>query len=254
MTPESNIALVTGGASGLGEAAARALAAQGARVAVLDLDGEKARAVAGALGGIGVAADVADAQALADALDTIEAALGTPRIVVHAAGVGGAQRVVARDGAPSPLDAFERIVRVNLIGSYNVARLAAARMAALPPTDDAERGVLVMTASIAAFDGQIGQQAYAASKGGIVSMTLPMARDLASHAIRVVTIAPGLFDTPLMQQLPQAVQESLGTSVPFPRRLGRPDEYAQLALHVVRNAYLNGETLRLDGCLRMAPR
>jgi NAD(P)-dependent dehydrogenase (short-subunit alcohol dehydrogenase family) len=254
MTPESNIALVTGGASGLGEAAARTLAAQRARVAVLDLDGAKARALADSLGGIGVAADVADAQALVAAFDAVEAALGTPRIVIHAAGVGGAQRVIARDGVPAPLEAFERIVRVNLIGSYNVARLASSRMAALSLTDDGERGVLVMTASIAAFDGQIGQQAYAASKGGIVSMTLPLARDLASHAIRVVTIAPGLFDTPLMQKLPQAVQDSVAASVPFPRRLGFPNEYAKLALHVVRNAYINGETLRLDGCLRMAPR
>ena len=247
-------ALVTGGASGLGEAVARALAAQGARVAVLDRDADKARRIAAAIGGVGLAADVTDSAALTAALDGVEQAHGTARIVLHVAGIGGAQRILGKDGSPAPLEAFERIVGVNLIGSYNVARLTAARMAALQPLDSGERGVLVMTASVAAFDGQIGQEAYAASKGGVVSMTLPLARDLATHSIRVATIAPGLFDTPLMQTLPEPVQQALGASVPFPQRLGQPGEFAELALHIVRNGYFNGETVRLDGCLRMAPR
>ena len=254
MEIEGQSALVTGGGSGLGEAAARALAAQGARVAVLDMDGDKARRVAEAIGGVGLGADVTDSAAFTAALDAAGQAHGTPRIVLHVAGIGGAQRLVGKDGSPAPLDAFERIVRVNLIGSYNVARLTAARIAALEPLAGGERGVLVMTASVAAFDGQIGQEAYAASKGGVVSMTLPLARDLASHGIRVATIAPGLFDTPLMQTLPEHVQQALGASVPFPQRLGQPEEFAELALHMVRNGYLNGETVRLDGALRMAPR
>lgn len=254
MQIEGQSALVTGGGSGLGEAAARALAAQGARVAVLDMDGDKARRVAAEIGGIGLAADVTDGAAMTAALDAAGQAHGVARIVLHVAGIGGAQRLVGKDGSPASLDAFERIVRVNLIGSYNVARLTAARIAALEPLEGGERGVLVMTASVAAFDGQIGQEAYAASKGGVVSMTLPLARDLATHGIRVATIAPGLFDTPLMQTLPEHVQQALGASVPFPQRLGLPDEFAQLALHMVRNGYLNGETVRLDGSLRMAPR
>ncbi len=173
---------------------------------------------------------------------------------MHMAGVGGARRVVSRDGSPAPLEDFERTVRVNLIGSYNVVRLCAARIAALEPVSDTERGVMLLTASVAAFDGQVGQAAYSASKGGVAAMTLPLARDLASHGIRVVTVAPGLFDTPMMSGLPQEVQDSLAASVPFPKRLGRPQEIAALAAHVVRNGYLNGETIRLDGALRMAPR
>ncbi|MDE2252895.1 MAG: SDR family NAD(P)-dependent oxidoreductase [Betaproteobacteria bacterium] len=254
MQIEGQSALVTGGASGLGEAAARALAAHGARVAIVDRDADKAHDVAAAIGGVGLGADVTDSAAFTAALDAAEQAHGTPRIVLHVAGIGGAQRLIAKDGSPAPLEVFERIVRVNLIGSYNVARLAAVRMAALAPLSSGERGVLVMTASVAAFDGQVGQEAYAASKGGVVSMTLPLARDLATHGIRVATIAPGLFDTPLMQTLPEPVQQALGASVPFPQRLGQPAEFAELALHMVRNAYLNGETVRLDGSLRMAPR
>ena len=254
MQIEGQSALVTGGASGLGEAVAHALAAQGARVAILDRDAGKAHGVAAAIGGIGLMADVTDSASLTAALDMAEQAHGTARIVLHVAGIGGAQRLIGKDGSPAPLESFERIVRVNLIGSYNVARLAAARMAALEPLSGGERGVLVMTASVAAIDGQIGQEAYAASKGGVVSMTLPLARDLATHGIRVATIAPGLFDTPLMQTLPVPVQQALGASVPFPQRLGRPGEFAELALSIVRNGYLNGETVRLDGSLRMAPR
>ena len=254
MDIQGHSALVTGGGSGLGEAVARELARHGAKVAVLDLNAERARQVASDIGGIALAADVADATAMQAAVEGAAQAHGAPRIVMHMAGVGGARRVVGRDGAAAPLEDFERTVRVNLIGSYNVVRLCAARMAALPVLAEGERGVMLMTASVAAFDGQIGQAAYAASKGGVAAMTLPLARDLASHAIRIVTVAPGLFDTPMMAALPQEVQDSLGASVPFPKRLGRPREIAELAVHVVRNTYLNGETIRLDGALRMASR
>ena len=254
MDIQGQSALVTGAGSGLGEAVARELADQGAKVAVLDLNAERARAVAADIGGIALTADVSDAAALQAAIEQAAQAHGTARIVMHMAGVAGAKRVVARDGSPAPLEDFERTVRVNLIGSYNVVRLCAARIAALEPLAGGERGVMLLTASVAAFDGQIGQAAYSASKGGVAAMTLPLARDLASHAIRVVTVAPGLFDTPMMSAMPQEVQDSLAASVPFPKRLGRPQEIAALAAHVVRNAYLNGETIRLDGALRMAPR
>jgi NAD(P)-dependent dehydrogenase (short-subunit alcohol dehydrogenase family) len=247
-------ALVTGGGSGLGEAVARELARQGAKVAVLDVNAAGAQRVAGELGGVGLAADITDTASLTAALDAAEAALGPARIVMNIAGIGTAKRVVGKDGAPAPLEDFERVIRVNLIGTYNVIRLTAARIAKLPPLDDGERGVMLMTASVAAFDGQVGQEAYSASKGGIVSMTLPLARDLAQHGIRVCTVAPGLFETPLMKQLPAMVQQSLAASIPFPSRLGRPDEFAALAAHIVTNVHLNGETIRLDGALRMAPR
>jgi NAD(P)-dependent dehydrogenase (short-subunit alcohol dehydrogenase family) len=247
-------ALVTGGGSGLGEAVARELARQGAKVAVLDVNAAGAQRVAGELGGVGLAADITDTASLTAALDAAEAALGPARIVMNIAGIGTAKRVVGKDGAPAPLEDFERVIRVNLIGTYNVIRLTAARIAKLPPLDDGERGVMLMTASVAAFDGQVGQEAYSASKGGIVSMTLPLARDLAQHGIRVCTVAPGLFETPLMKQLPAMVQQSLAASIPFPSRLGRPDEFAALAAHIVTNVHINGETIRLDGALRMAPR
>ena len=247
-------ALVTGGGSGLGEAVARELARQGAKVAVLDVNAGGAQRVAGELGGVGWAADITDTASLTAALDAAEAALGPARIVMNIAGIGTARRVVGKDGAPAPLEDFERVIRVNLIGTYNVIRLTAARIAKLPPLDDGERGVMLMTASVAAFDGQVGQEAYSASKGGIVSMTLPLARDLAQHGIRVCTVAPGLFETPLMKQLPEVVQQSLAASIPFPPRLGRPEEFAALAAHIVTNVHLNGETIRLDGALRMAPR
>ena len=247
-------ALVTGGGSGLGEAVARELARQGAKVAVLDVNAAGTQRVARELGGVGLAADIADTASLTAALDAAEAALGPARIVMNIAGIGTAKRVVGKDGAPAPLEDFERVIRVNLIGTYNVIRLTAARIAKLPPLDDGERGVMLMTASVAAFDGQVGQEAYSASKGGIVSMTLPLARDLAQHGIRVCTVAPGLFETPLMKQLPEVVQQSLAASIPFPPRLGRPEEFAALAAHIVTNVHLNGETIRLDGALRMAPR
>jgi len=254
MKIEGQAALVTGGGSGLGEAVARELARQGARVAIIDVNADNAQRVAGEIGGIGLAADITDSASLAAVLDGAEAAHGTARIVMNIAGIGSARRVVGKDGSPAPLEDFERVIRVNLIGTYNVVRLTAARIAKLQPLEDGERGVMLMTASVAAYDGQVGQEAYSASKGGIVSMTLPLARDLAQHGIRVCTVAPGLFETPLMRQLPEAVQQSLAASIPFPPRLGRPDEFAALAAHIVTNVHLNGETIRLDGALRMAPR
>jgi NAD(P)-dependent dehydrogenase (short-subunit alcohol dehydrogenase family) len=247
-------AIVTGGGSGLGEAVARELARQGAKVAVLDVNAANAQRVAAEIGGAGFAADITDTTSLTAALDAAEALHGTARIVMNIAGIGTAKRVVGKDGNPAPLEDFERVIRVNLIGTYNVVRLTAARIAKLAPLDDGERGVMLMTASVAAFDGQVGQEAYSASKGGIVALTLPLARDLAQHGVRVCTVAPGLFATPLMQQLPLEVQQSLAASIPFPRRLGRPEEFAELALHVVTNGHLNGEVIRLDGALRMAPR
>ncbi|MED5622417.1 SDR family NAD(P)-dependent oxidoreductase [Ideonella sp. BN130291] len=247
-------ALVTGGGSGLGEAVARALAAAGARVSVLDRNAEGAQRVADAIGGRAFTCDIADTASLQQALDGASAAHGTARIVMNIAGIGTAKRVIGKDGQPAPLEDFERVVRINLIGTYNVVRLAAAAMARLEPLAGGERGMVLMTASVAAYDGQVGQEAYSASKGGLVSMTLPLARDLAQHGIRVVTIAPGLFETPLMKTLPDAVQQSLAASIPFPPRLGQPEEFAALALHAVTNGHLNGETIRLDGALRMAPR
>ncbi len=254
MQIEGQAALVTGGGSGLGAAVARELARQGAKVAVLDVNDAGAKAVAEEIGGLGLRCDITDTASVTAALDAAEAAHGAPRIVMNIAGIGTAKRVLARDGSPNPLEDFERVIRVNLLGSYNVLRLAAARIAKLEPLADGERGVMLLTASVAAFDGQVGQQAYSASKGGIVGMTLPLARDLAQFGIRVVTIAPGLFATPLMKELPEEVQASLAASIPFPKRLGHPEEFASLACHVVTNTHLNGEVIRLDGALRMAPR
>lgn len=254
MNIQGQAALVTGGGSGLGEAVARELARLGAKVAVLDVNLEGAQRVAAETGGVALKADITDTASLSAALDAADAAHGTARIVMNIAGIGTAKRVVGKDGNPAPLEDFERVIKVNLIGTYNVIRLAAARIAKLAPLDGGERGVIVMTASVAAFDGQVGQEAYSASKGGIVGMTLPLARDLAQHGVRVNTIAPGLFHTPLMAQLPEAVQQSLAASIPFPPRLGKPSEFAELACHLVSNGHLNGETIRLDGALRMAPR
>jgi len=248
-------ALVSGGASGLGAATARALSARGARVAVADLDGDKAEAVAGELGGEVHAfrADVTDSDAVDAAVRGAVEALGELRLVVSCAGIGWAQRTVGRDGA-APVEPFDQVVRVNLIGTYNVLRLGAAAMADNDPDDEGERGAVVMTASIAAWDGQIGQTAYAASKGGVVSLTLPAARDLARAGVRVCTIAPGTFDTPLMAALPEEARAELAQQIPFPQRLGRPEEFAELACHIAENPMLNGETIRLDGALRMPPR
>lgn len=247
-------AIVTGGGSGLGEAVARELARQGAKVAVLDVNAEGAQRVAAEIGGIACRCDITQTEQVTAALDAAQAAHGVPRIVMNIAGIGTAKRVIGKDGSPAPLEDFERVVRINLIGTYNVIRLAAARIATLPALDDNERGVMLCTASVAAFDGQVGQEAYSASKGGIVGMTLPLARDLAQWGVRVVTVAPGLFLTPLMHQLPPEVQQSLAASIPFPKRLGKPEEFASLAAHVVTNTHLNGEVIRLDGALRMAPR
>jgi NAD(P)-dependent dehydrogenase (short-subunit alcohol dehydrogenase family) len=254
-------ALVTGGASGLGEATARELARLGAKVAVLDRNGPLAQAVADAINaehGAGSAVacecDITSGDSLQAAIDRAAEAHGAARILMNIAGIGSAKRIVQRDGSPAPLEDFVRVVNVNLIGSYNAARLFTAACAKLAPMEDGERGVMVLTASVAAFDGQVGQQAYSASKGGVVGMTLPMARDLAQHGIRVCTVAPGLFATPLMKELPEAVQQSLAASIPFPSRLGKPEEFAELAAHIVTNGHLNGEVIRLDGALRMAPR
>lgn len=248
-------ALVTGGASGLGEATVRALTERGVCCTVFDRDEKRASALASELGeGNGyVAGDVCEDEDVSAALEAASSR-GTLRVAVNCAGIGWAQRTVGRDGAPHELAPFERVVNVNLIGSFNVLRLAAARIATAEPLEDGERGVVVNTASIAAFEGQIGQISYAASKGGIVGMTLPAARDLAAVGVRVNTIAPGLMDTPLLGSLPEEARDALGESVLFPRRLGRPEEFARLVVFVCENPYLNGETIRLDGGLRMPPR
>ena len=254
MKIEGQAALVTGGGSGLGEATARELARLGAKVAVLDVNLEGAQRVAKDIGGIAAKCDVTDTESVQAAIDAAAAAHGPARILMNIAGIGTAKRVVQKDGSAAPLEDFARVVNVNLIGTYNASRLFAAACAKLDALEDGERGVMLFTASVAAFDGQVGQQAYSASKGGLVGMTLPMARDLAQHGIRVCTIAPGLFSTPLMRQLPEAVQASLAASIPFPSRLGKPEEFASLAAHIVTNTHLNGEVIRLDGALRMAPR
>ncbi|MDE2417291.1 MAG: SDR family NAD(P)-dependent oxidoreductase [Burkholderiales bacterium] len=254
MNIQGHAALVTGGGSGLGEATARELARQGARVAILDVNLAAAQKVAAEIGGIAVQCDVTSPESVQNAIDQATTAHGPARILMQIAGIGSAKRVVGKDGNAAPLEDFARVVNVNLIGTYNVARLFAAACAKLEPMEDGERGAMVFTASVAAFDGQVGQQAYSASKAGVVGMTLPMARDLAQHGIRVCTIAPGLFATPLMRTLPEPVQQSLAASIPFPQRLGKPEEFAQLASHIVTNGHLNGEVIRLDGALRMAPR
>lgn len=245
--------LVTGGASGLGAATARALAAAGGHVAILDLNAQAGAALAAELGGISLACDVADAEQAAAAIAQARAAHGPARVLVNCAGIGTAKRVLGKEG-PQPLADFERVIRVNLIGSFNMLRLAAADMATLEPLADGERGVVISTASVAAFEGQIGQVAYGASKGGIVAMTLPAARELAQFGIRVLAIAPGLFLTPLMATLPEEVQASLAAQIPFPKRLGRPEEFAELVAACVANPGLNGEVIRLDGALRLPPR
>jgi NAD(P)-dependent dehydrogenase (short-subunit alcohol dehydrogenase family) len=251
------VAVVTGGASGLGLATSKALLDRGAWVVILDLPTSNGEAVAAELGDRArfAPADVTDEDAVAAALDIADS-LGPLRIVVNCAGTGDAIRVLGKGGV-YPLKKFARIININLVGTFNVLRLAAERIAkteAIGGSDTRERGVIINTASVAAFDGQIGQAAYSASKGGVVGMTLPIARDLADKAIRVVTIAPGLFDTPLLAGLPEPARQSLGQQVPHPSRLGKPSEYGALAVHIVENAMLNGEVIRLDGAIRMAPR
>ena len=245
-------AIVTGGGSGLGRATAEALAAKGAKVTVFDLNPAAAEEAAKAIGGLAVAGDVADEASAGAALVKAAAAHGAARRARQLRRHRHRQTRVGREG-PQPLTDFEKVIRVNLIGTFNMIRLAAAEMAKLEPIEG-ERGVVVSTASIAAYDGQIGQAAYSASKGGVVAMTLPIARELAQFGIRVNAIAPGIFKTPMMAGLPQAAQDSLGASVPFPARLGQPAEYAALAIHIVENGYINGETIRIDGALRMAPK
>jgi NAD(P)-dependent dehydrogenase (short-subunit alcohol dehydrogenase family) len=246
-------ALVTGGGSGLGAATARLLAEAGAKVAVLDVNDKAAAEVAIDIDGIAIHCDVTDDAATEKALAQAAADHGPARIVVNCAGVGPAKRIVGRDG-PMPLADFARVIEINLIGTFNVMRLTAAAMQALDPLQDGERGVIVCTASVAAYEGQIGQSAYAASKAGVVGLVLPAAREFAQFGIRVNGIAPGIFTTPMLHALPEAAQQSLAAAVPFPKLLGQPPQFAALARHMIENRYLNGEVVRLDGALRLAPR
>lgn len=245
-------AIVTGGGSGMGAETARHLAKLGAKVTVLDMNEAAVKEVAQEIGGLGLVCDVSNADSAEKAFAEARAAHGPVRIAVNCAGVAPAKRIVGRDG-PMPLDDFRRVIEVNLIGTFNILRLAAAEMGALDPLESGERGVIVNTASVAAYEGQIGQAAYASSKGGVVALTICAARDLARSAIRVMTIAPGLIGTPMLLNMPQEVQDSLAATVPFPKRFGRPEEYARLVQHIVENEMLNGDVIRLDGAIRMAP-
>ena len=253
MQIDGQVVIITGGASGLGEGTARALADAGAKVAIWDIQEDKGMAVAADIGGVFCKCDVTSEDSVMAAMGETKEALGVARILVNCAGTGVAIKTSSR-GAAHPLDQFQRIININLIGTFNCIRLASTAMIELEPMDQGERGVVINTASVAAYDGQVGQAAYAASKGGIVGMTLPIARDLADKGIRVCTIAPGIFETPLLGTLPDDVRASLAASVPFPKKLGVPSEYAQLAQQIVENVMLNGETIRLDGAIRMAPR
>jgi NAD(P)-dependent dehydrogenase (short-subunit alcohol dehydrogenase family) len=250
-------AIVTGGGSGLGAETARMLASSGMKVAIFDINAENAEAMAKETGGIGIQCDVADPAGAAAAIATARERHGPARILVNCAGIGLGKRIVGKEG-PMPLEDYTRVIHVNLIGTFNMMRLAAADMSTLDPIPEEhgseERGVIVSTASIAAYEGQVGQAPYASSKGGIVALTMPAARELSQFGIRVMTIAPGIFRTPLLGKLPDKVQKSLGETVVFPKRLGEPSEYAALVRHIIENAYLNGEVIRLDGALRMAPR
>jgi NAD(P)-dependent dehydrogenase (short-subunit alcohol dehydrogenase family) len=255
MQIEGKVAVITGGASGLGGASARLLHTSGAKVVILDINAKAGQALAAELGtaAMYVHTDVTSPDSAEAAIAQARATFGSIDVAMNCAGIGTPGRVLGRQGV-LPLDTFTRVIQINLVGTFNMIRLAAAQMQANEPNDDGERGVIINTASIAAFDGQIGQPAYAASKAGVVGMTLPIARELASFGIRVMTIAPGLFDTPMLAGLPESARQSLGASVPFPQRLGRPEEYAAMAKHIIENPMLNGETVRLDGALRMAPR
>jgi NAD(P)-dependent dehydrogenase (short-subunit alcohol dehydrogenase family) len=245
-------AIVTGGGSGMGAATARHLATLGAKVTVLDVNKDAVEQTAREIGGLGLVCDVTDSESAERAFEAARAAHGPARIAINCAGIAPAQRIVGRDGA-MPLDSFRKVIEVNLIGSFNILRLAAADMAKLDLLESGERGVIINTASVAAYEGQIGQAAYAASKGGIVALTICAARDLARSAVRVMTIAPGLIGTPMLLGMPQEVQDSLAATVPFPKRFGRPDEYARLVQHILENEMLNGDVIRLDGAIRMAP-
>jgi NAD(P)-dependent dehydrogenase (short-subunit alcohol dehydrogenase family) len=252
-------AVVTGGASGLGAATARALAKEGVKVAIFDLNAEKGEAVAKEIGGVFCNVNVTNDQSVDDGFAKARAAIGQERILINCAGTGNAIKTASRDKQTGeikhfPLDSFDRIIQINLVGTFRCIAKSAAGMLSLEPMDGGERGAIVNTASVAAEDGQIGQAAYSASKGGVVGMTLPIARDLSSEGIRVNTILPGIFNTPLLQGAPENVKAALGASVPFPKRLGAPEEYASLAVEMCRNSYFNGEDVRLDGAIRMAPR
>ena len=253
MNPSGQVAVVTGGGSGLGEATARALAARGAKVAIFDVGMARAEKVAADIGGIAVKCDVSSGEGGEAAMAEVLAKLGAPRILINCAGIGIAMKTTGKEGA-HPLALYRKVSEVNLVGSFNMIRLMAVLAEKLEPLDGGERGVIVNTASVAAYDGQIGQAAYSSSKGGIVGMTLPVARDLSRAGIRVCTIAPGIFKTPMLAGLPEEAQRSLGQQVPFPSRLGEPSEYGALACHIVENQMLNGETIRLDGAIRMAPK
>jgi NAD(P)-dependent dehydrogenase (short-subunit alcohol dehydrogenase family) len=254
MNLENVAVVVTGGASGMGAATASTLSNRGARVALLDLDGEAVKEVAAKIGGVGLAVDVSDEVSVQQALDTVERDLGIPRVVVSCAGIAPASRIVGRE-EPHALELFQQVINVNLVGTFNVLRLAASKMTALEPTSKSgQRGVIINTASVAAFEGQIGQAAYASSKGGVVALTLPAARELARFGIRVMTIAPGLIGTPMLLNMPDDVQASLATQVPFPQRFGEPDEFAELVSHIIDNEMLNGDVIRLDGAIRLAPK
>ena len=255
MKIQGHAAIVTGGGSGLGEATARELAAKGAKVAIFDVNLEGAQRVAADIGGTAFQCDITDTDSVKAALEGAEEAHGVARIIANIAGIGGAKRLINRKtGEPAPMEDFERIVKISLFGTYNVTRLAVARLAKADVLEDNERGVVIFTSSAAGTDGQIGQQAYSAAKGGLAAMTLPMARDLAQIGVRVMSISPGLFNTPLMKTLPEDIQESLGRSIPFPNRLGHPEEFGSLVAYIAENTHLNGETIRLDGAVRLAPR
>jgi 3-hydroxyacyl-CoA dehydrogenase/3-hydroxy-2-methylbutyryl-CoA dehydrogenase len=249
------IAVVTGGASGLGEACVRELAGAGAKVAIFDLDEQRGEKLAAGLGGhvIFARADVTGDAIVQEAIRKTMAAFGGLNVVINCAGIGVACKALTKKG-PMPLSEFNRVVQINLVGTFNVIRLALEQMVRKEPNEQGERGVIINTASAAAFDGQVGQPAYSASKAGVVGMTLPLARECADYGVRVMTIAPGLFNTPMLALLPEAVREALGKMVPFPQRLGRPEEYAMLARHIIENPMLNGEVIRLDGAIRMAPK
>jgi NAD(P)-dependent dehydrogenase (short-subunit alcohol dehydrogenase family) len=253
MDIRGHAAIVTGGASGLGAATAEMLAGAGAKVAVLDVNDDGADAIAKKIGGIALHCDVTSADGTAKAIAAAQDKHGIARILINCAGIGPAKRIVGRDG-PMPLEDFSRVIAVNLIGTFNALRLAAAAMQAVEPLQDGERGIIVCTASVAAYEGQIGQAAYAASKGGVVGLVMPAAREFAQFGVRVTGIAPGIFSTPMLHALPEAAQQSLAASVPFPKLLGTPAQYAALVRHMIENRYLNGEVVRIDGALRMAPR
>ena len=253
MDLQGQAALVTGGGGGLGAGTARALAARGAKVALLDVDEARAQAVADEIGGLALACDVTSSDSAEAAVARAREVHGAARVLVNCAGIAPAERIVGKTG-PMPLENFRRVIDINLIGSFNLLRLAAADMAGLEPDGEGQRGVIVSTASVAAFEGQIGQAAYTASKGGIIGLTIQSARDLSAHGVRVCTIAPGIMLTPLLMGLPQDTLDLLGSQVPFPKRTGDATEYASLAMEIVRNDYLNGEVIRLDGAIRMGPR